>query len=137
MSKSNTRAVLGFALAVASGALIFTSPASAQSLYVASGENAGGSALERGVQNLTRQAVAGQAVAFSPSANVQSGAYTDPSSNVRASLEREHMVLSHPYAVREQSAAERQSVAARTAAPFYASTDPVFIGKDLSIRSQR
>lgn len=47
MSKSNTRAVLGFAFALASGALIFAGPASAQSLYVASGENAGGSVTER------------------------------------------------------------------------------------------
>lgn len=96
MSKSNTRAVLGFAFALASGALIFAGPASAQT-----------------------------------------GAYTDPSRNVRASLEREHMVLSHPYAVREQSAAERRSVAAQKSGSFYASTDPIIpVGKDLSILSQ-
>ncbi len=47
MSKSNTRVVLGLALAVASGALIFAGSASAQSLYFASGENAGGSVTER------------------------------------------------------------------------------------------
>ena len=47
MSKSNMRAVLGFALALASGAAIFVGPVSAQSVYVASGENAGGSLSER------------------------------------------------------------------------------------------
>ena len=141
MSKSGTRIILSFALALASGAFAFTGAANAQAQsalgYVASGENAGGSVLERAAQNRAPQEVAGQAFAFSPSANIQKGAYTDPSSNVRASLEREHMVLSHPYAVRQPSAADRRSVAARTAAPFYASTDPVFVGKDLSIRSQR
>ncbi len=141
MSKSGTRIILSFALALASGAFAFTGAANAQAQspygYVASGENAGGSVLERGAQNLTRQAVAGQAFAFSPSANIQDGAYTDPSRNVRSSLEREHMVLSHPYAVREPSAADRRTVAKRTAAPFYASADPVFpSGKDLSILSQ-
>jgi hypothetical protein len=79
-------------------------------------------------------AVASAAFIFAGPASAQTGAYTDPSQNVRSSLEREHMVLSHPYAVRQPSAADR---AARTAAPFYASTDPVFVGKDLSIRSQR
>ena len=139
MSKSGTRIILSLALALASGAFAFTGAANAQAAqydysYVASGENAGGSVLERGAQNLARQAVAGQAFAFSPSVNVNNGAYTDPSRNVRQSLEREHLWLSHPNAVREFSAADR---AARTAAPFYASTDPVFVGKDLSIRSQQ
>ena len=93
MLKSNTRVVLGFALALASGALIFAG-----------------------------------------TANAQTGAYTDPSRNVRSSLEREHMVLSHPDAVRRPSAVAR---AARTAAPFYASASPIFSsGKDLSILSQ-
>jgi hypothetical protein len=108
MSKSGTRIILSFALALASGAFAFTGAANAQAQsalgYVASGENAGGSAFERGAQNLTRQAEAGQAFAFSPSATIQNGAYTDPSRNVRSSLEREHMVLSHPYAVRQPSA---------------------------------
>lgn len=45
MSKSNTRVVLGFALV--SGAMIFAGSAGAQSLYIASGENAGGSVAER------------------------------------------------------------------------------------------
>lgn len=49
MSKSNTRAILGLALTLAGGALIFAGPASAQSLYgyEANGENAGGSVSER------------------------------------------------------------------------------------------
>ena len=108
MSKSGTRIILSFALALASGAFAFTGAANAQAQsalgYVASGENAGGSAFERGAQNLVRRAVAGQAFAFSPSANIQDGAYTDPSRNVRSSFERDHLYLSHPYAVRQPSA---------------------------------
>ena len=79
MSKSNTRVVLGLALALAlaSGAFAFTGAANAQAQsaygYVASGENAGGSVLERAAQNGVPQAVAGQAFAFSPSANIQTG----------------------------------------------------------------
>ena len=85
MSKSNTRVVLGLALALAlaSGAFAFTGAANAQAQsaygYVASGENAGGSVLERAAQNGVPQAVAGQAFAFSPSANIQTGVYSDPS----------------------------------------------------------
>lgn len=94
MSKSNTRAVLG--LALASGVLIFAGAASAQT-----------------------------------------GAYTDPSRNVRATLEREHMVLSHTDAVRLPSAAARAARAARAEAPFYGSIGPADpSGKDLSILSQ-
>jgi len=111
MSKSNTRIILSFALALASGAFAFTGAANAQAQsalgYVASGENAGGSSFERGAENLARQAGADKAFAFSPSAksaNIQDGAYTDPSRNVRASLERDHLYLSHPYAVRQPSA---------------------------------
>ena len=79
-------------------------------------------------------AVASEAFIFAFPASAHTGAYTDPSSNVRASLEREHMVLSHPYAVRQPSAAYR---AARTAGSSYASDAPVYsVGKDLSILSQ-
>ena len=55
MSKSNTRVVLGFALL--SGALIFAGYAGAQSLYVASGENAGGSVAERAALASTVQPI--------------------------------------------------------------------------------
>ena len=142
MSKSGTRIILSFALALASGAFAFTGAANAQAQsalgYVASGENAGGSSFERGAQNRAPQAVAGQAFAFSPSADINNGAYTDPSPNVRASLKREHDWLSHPNAVRQPSAADRRSVAAQKLESFYASADPVFSsGKDLSISSQR
>ncbi len=99
MSKSNTRAVLGFALALATGAFIFAGPA-----------------------------------------NAQTGAYTDPSSNVRASLEREHFfILGHTDAVRKSSAAERQAVAAQKGLSSYAFDAPYVVdpaGKDLSILSQ-
>jgi hypothetical protein len=78
--------------------------------------------------------LAAGALSFAGPASAQTGAYTDPSRNVRASLEREHMVLSHPYAVRQPSAADR---AARTAGSSYASDAPVYsVGKDLSILSQ-
>jgi hypothetical protein len=82
--------------------------------------------------------LAGGALGFAGPASAQSGAYTDPSPNVRASLQREHLYLSHPDAVRQPSAADRQTIAKQTAAPFYASTDPVYpTGKDLTIRSQQ
>ena len=81
--------------------------------------------------------LAGAALVFAGPASAQTGAYTDPSSNVRASLQREHMNLSHPYAVREPSAADRRAVAAQ-AAGSYASTTPAYpFERDLSIRSQR
>jgi hypothetical protein len=105
MSKSNTRAVLGFAFAVASGAFIFAGPASAQT-----------------------------------------GAYTDSSPNVRASLQREHFfILGHTDAVRKPSAAARRSGAAQRAESSYAydapySDAPYVVSpadKDFSIRSQR
>lgn len=57
MSKSNTRAVLGFALALASGAFIFAAPANSQTgLYVANGEIAGGSNSERAALSSAAQA---------------------------------------------------------------------------------
>lgn len=99
MSKFNSRVSLGFALALASGALVLAVPA-----------------------------------------NAQSGAYTDPSSNVRASLQREHLVLGHTDAVRQPSAVNRRAVSSQVAKSSYASDAPVYvypIGKDLSILSQR
>jgi hypothetical protein len=82
--------------------------------------------------------LAGGALSFAGPASAQAGAYTDSSPNVRASLEREHFfILGHTDAVQQSSAANRRAAAAQAAAPFYASTDPVFVGKDLSIRSQR
>ena len=81
--------------------------------------------------------LAGGALGFAGPASAQTGAYTDPSPNVRASLQREHLYLSHTDAVRQLSAADRRTVAAQKAAPFYASTDPVYpFEKDLTIKSQ-
>lgn len=101
MSKS-TRVVLGLALALASGTLAFTGAANAQAQsgfgYVASGENAGGSIAERGARNLGPQA--GKAFAYAGSAQVDNGAYTDPSPFVRQELRREHINLGHSNSVR-------------------------------------
>lgn len=101
MSKSNTRAVLGFAFALASGVLIFAGPASAQSLYVASGENAGGSVAERaalanGVQPIS---IVTQRRTAAPARTLHSSAmhafadgrshHADPDLRIMAQLERD------------------------------------------------
>ena len=101
MSKSNTRAVLGVALAVASGVLIFAGPASAQSLYVASGENAGGSITERAALNSAAQVDSNvtQRQSEAPAWTLHSSAmhafadgrthHADPDSRIMAQLERD------------------------------------------------
>ena len=104
MSKS-TRIALGLVLALASGTFAFTGAANAQAQswtygYVASGEYAGGSNLERAAQNRASQVNPGQAFASTGSAQVDNGAYTDPSPYVRSSLRREHLWLGHPNSVR-------------------------------------
>ena len=147
MIKSNTRVILGFALTLAGAALVFAGPASAQTgAYTDPSSNVRAS-LQREHLYLShtdavrkpsaaeRRSVAAQKAA--PFYASTDGAYTDPSPDVRASLQREHMNLSHPYAVREPSAADRRAVAAQ-AAGSYASTTPAYpFERDLSIRSQR
>ncbi len=99
MSKWTMHAVLGFALA--SGAFIFAGPASAQSFYVPSGENAGGSIAERaaalgGVQPspiVTRRQMAGPAWTFHASAMHAyadgRSHHADPDPRIVAQLERD------------------------------------------------
>jgi hypothetical protein len=119
--KYNAR-ILGLTVAFASGMLAFTGVTNAQ----ATGENSGGSVVERA----TPQAVPGTVFAYSPSANIQNGAYTDPSRDVRSSLAREHLVLGHPYAV-------GPAPAPTAAVKSYSSTAPINpVSKDPSILSQ-
>lgn len=81
--------------------------------------------------------VVGAALSFAGPVSAQTGAYTDPSPYVRQSLQREHMVLSHPDAVQRQTAANRKTNAGREAGLSYASAAPSYvIRKDLSILSQ-
>jgi hypothetical protein len=77
--------VTGFALALLSAASVLSAPAHAQSLigYTATGEDAGGSVVERAALN---NAPALTIPTFSPSADIQNGAYTDPSLYVRQGL---------------------------------------------------
>jgi|SRR5665647_594556 len=101
MSKSNTRVVLGFAFAVASAVFIFASPASAQSLYVASGENAGGSVAERAALSGAVQpiSIVSQRQTVAPVRTLHSSAmhafadgrshHADPDSRIMAQLERD------------------------------------------------
>jgi len=101
MLKSNMRAVLGLSLALASGALILAGPASAQSFYVASGENAGGSVGERAAVLSGTQAssIVTQRRAAQPTWTFHGSAmhayadgrshHADPDSRVVAQLERD------------------------------------------------
>ena len=101
MSKSNTRVVLGFALVVASGAFIFAGPTYAQSLYVASGENAGGSVTERATFSRAVQpiSIVTQRQTVAPARTLHRSAmhafadgrnhHADPDARILAQLERD------------------------------------------------
>lgn len=103
MSKSNTRVILGLALTLAGGALIFAGPASAQSLYgyVANGENAGGSVAERAALYSAVQpnSVVNQSQAAAPVRTLHSSAmhtfsngmshHADPDQRIVAQLVRD------------------------------------------------
>jgi hypothetical protein len=131
MSKYNMRILLGLTVAFTSGLLAIAETATAQAQvgYVASGEVSGGSVVERAAVNRAPQAVPGTIFAYSSSADVTTGAYTDPSANVRLSLQREHLVLGHPYAVGAAPTAPATVSPGRTA-------PAINLGKDISILSQ-
>src|SRR3974390_40621 len=133
--KRTVFSVTAFAVALLGAASVLPAPAHAQCLigYPPPGEDAGGSVAERAALN---NAPALTIPTFSPSADIQNGAYTDPSLYVRQGLAKEHMYLSHAYAVRSApGAAAYASLPAKESATLQVSAQVV--GRDLLIGSQR
>ena len=69
------------------------------------------------------------------SADINNGAYTDPTRSVRQSLAQEHMYLGHPNAVKSPGQAAFASEPRAYSAPVWSTL--AVVGKDLSIGSQR
>ena len=71
--------------------------------------------------------------ALAASADINNGAYTDPSASVRQGLAKEHLYLGHPNAVRSPGQKAFASEPRTYSAPVW---NAPAIGRDLSIRSQ-